>query len=537
MDLLFKNILLVIFLSVWIFQNSFSQFDYLNNPSIEADHSGAFVPDGWAACESWSDPDIANMQYDISAIDGSMLALLRVRGATYGTVSRQRTTEYMSNKLLQPLRKNYCYHFSIYICNVNTEVENDLQDNYTHPVKFQIWGTNDTCSPQEFFNETNVIYNTSFNKYELTFSVNDTDYKYLYIRPYWDTSISVIPYNGIVLIDNLTLEKIKEPTPPTDTTVYFKIKPPLTLNASDGSSWDWNPKVYLSNYNLQNVRLLNYHDYYTVKITDSYGCFKLENFNIIYNCDSVYHKTYFNEYNVYYKTTPVYLYASQGESYSWNTSFEGLSDYSIKNPRILTYNPRFVVTIRDESYKHCEYNELFNIIVNCDTLFPNIETLILDTTIQYGEEVNLKPKYGEVNGPWQPDKNLSCADCPVTVAKPSNSTLYTVELKNEYQTITCTHNELFNIDVEFQIPNVISPGDVNGKNDYFAIPGLPENSSVKIFDKTGKLIFEASPYNENNWWKGTILNTSEKVNSGNYWYALDIPGKKNPFTGFVFVVW
>jgi len=48
------------------------------------------------------------------------------------------------------------------------------------------------------------------------------------------------------------------------------------------------------------------------------------------------------------------------------------------------------------------------------------------------------------------------------------------------------------------IPNVITPDQRDGKNDLFKLPDLLEGVSLRIFDRWGKEVFTASPY-QNNW--------------------------------------
>ena len=81
------------------------------------------------------------------------------------------------------------------------------------------------------------------------------------------------------------------------------------------------------------------------------------------------------------------------------------------------------------------------------------------------------------------------------------------------------------------IPNSFSPNG-DGINDVFFIRNLPENSSLLIFNRNGKKLVEADNY-MNDWngkdKKGGIME------SGVYWYVLNVPGMPSAFKGFVYL--
>jgi gliding motility-associated-like protein len=81
------------------------------------------------------------------------------------------------------------------------------------------------------------------------------------------------------------------------------------------------------------------------------------------------------------------------------------------------------------------------------------------------------------------------------------------------------------------IPNSFSPNG-DGINDLFIIRGLPERSSLLIFDRSGKKLYESSNYQNN--WNGNDIDGSE-LESGTYWYVLIIPGIPTEFKGFVYL--
>jgi gliding motility-associated-like protein len=69
---------------------------------------------------------------------------------------------------------------------------------------------------------------------------------------------------------------------------YYKFTKGLRLTASAGVSWNWEPPIYLSSTNVQSPILSDYHEFYKVQIKDKYGCEIVENFHLIWNCDTLF---------------------------------------------------------------------------------------------------------------------------------------------------------------------------------------------------------------------------------------------------------
>jgi uncharacterized repeat protein (TIGR01451 family)/gliding motility-associated-like protein len=83
------------------------------------------------------------------------------------------------------------------------------------------------------------------------------------------------------------------------------------------------------------------------------------------------------------------------------------------------------------------------------------------------------------------------------------------------------------------IPNVITPGDKDNKNDTFVIPGIERfaNSRLVIFNRLGNHVFEADNY-QNNW-------DATGLSSGTYYYVLELTNSSNAkqtFKGWVQVI-
>jgi hypothetical protein len=86
---------------------------------------------------------------------------------------------------------------------------------------------------------------------------------------------------------------------------------------------------------------------------------------------------------------------------------------------------------------------------------------------------------------------------------------------------------------EFFIPNVITPGKVDGKNDSFVINGIQRFFSHKltIMNRNGDHVYESENY-QNDW-------SAEGLNGGSYFYVLetvDSQGNDQRYKGWVQVI-
>ncbi|MCI5059086.1 MAG: Ig-like domain-containing protein [Flavobacteriales bacterium] len=93
---------------------------------------------------------------------------------------------------------------------------------------------------------------------------------------------------------------------------------------------------------------------------------------------------------------------------------------------------------------------------------------------------------------------------------------------------------------EIVIPEAFSPNG-DGVNETFRIRLLsryPDNSIV-IYNRWGNKVFEAQPYNSNNWWDGRnqsgFSNGNETVPDGTYFYILDLGDGSDKKTGYVYM--
>ena len=84
---------------------------------------------------------------------------------------------------------------------------------------------------------------------------------------------------------------------------------------------------------------------------------------------------------------------------------------------------------------------------------------------------------------------------------------------------------------ELNIPNAFSPNG-DGINDVFVIRGIYDHSTLIIFDRLGKTVYQSDDYQND--WNGTGPDGG-LLKSDTYWYVLRMPGIVNDFKGFVYL--
>ena len=529
-----------------------AQTEFLINPSFEGT-PGTYVPYDWETCKNdgewnnnFNDPDFLPFFTDevhtdtLYNKDGETLCLLRARSDHYGELgnsSKSGSYEHMSSRLVRSFQKDSTYNLVVWLaCPTKFKVADSVAPDTGFPIRFQVFGADRYCVA----NDSNILSDTLITNNEWKLYVLDLKprkyYDYIYFRVYWDDKILEEQngkYNGIILLDKASVSKTcKTKYLPTDT-LYYTEEPPLQLQAPDDYNYEWGPEGFLSNPIVRSPYLTSYCDSVHVTSMDVDFCKTEKNFKILFSCDTLYHVKEGNTIYVYYNIyQDVYLYASTGVNWAWDNT-KPLSAYDIQNPILTGYDSIINVAVTDKY--GCGFNEVFKILLDCDILYQSRDYNHEKQVVKYGETIMIEPDYPGSHYAWNPAENLNCSDCNRIEVTAYNNISYTV---NYYDDFSCELRETFPIEIELEIPNVITPaiaGEGDGQNDTFFIPGLPEGSSIQIFEKTGVLVFKAKPYNTTNWWNGTDRN-GKPVRSGTYWYALDIPGNDKPITGFIFVV-
>jgi gliding motility-associated-like protein len=108
-----------------------------------------------------------------------------------------------------------------------------------------------------------------------------------------------------------------------------------------------------------------------------------------------------------------------------------------------------------------------------------------------------------------------------------NPTFIFPESTGEYPVILTVSNTLgcedtytlvIEVIEEMVVPNIFSPNG-DGVNDLFVISGLPNNTSLKIFNRWGNLVYRSDAY-QNNW-------NGDSQSEGTYFYLLELSNGEN----------
>ena len=138
---------------------------------------------------------------------------------------------------------------------------------------------------------------------------------------------------------------------------------------------------------------------------------------------------------------------------------------------------------------------------------------------------------------WYPSESLNCDDCPNPIAKPLETTTYSVLVTNEtgcFREDEVTVN--INLDRPVFFPTAFSPNG-DGNNDYFEIPhGITTTEVVRLrmFNRWGQLLYDSHYSGGEVRWDGSV--EGKAVNAGLYIFSAEIlfdDGRTLPYTGDV----
>ncbi|MEM9837033.1 MAG: gliding motility-associated C-terminal domain-containing protein, partial [Bacteroidota bacterium] len=135
-----------------------------------------------------------------------------------------------------------------------------------------------------------------------------------------------------------------------------------------------------------------------------------------------------------------------------------------------------------------------------------------DTTIFLGDSVLLMAQTDLAVDTvvWSPTNGLSQPNEPTTFAAPTNTTIYTVVLRDSSGCDVMGEVEVI-VDrrARVYVPNIFSPNS-DGSNDLFRVfpgPGVERIRILQIFDRWGDMVYEATdfdPFNPTIGWDGTL---------------------------------
>jgi gliding motility-associated-like protein len=154
-------------------------------------------------------------------------------------------------------------------------------------------------------------------------------------------------------------------------------------------------------------------------------------------------------------------------------------------------------------------------------------------------EVQISPP-GAYSYQWSPPTGLACANCPATWVHPTNTTQYTVTIKNTSQ--ACQKNDKITVSVlpcNVYIPDIFSPNN-DQQNDVFFVHGntcVKQIKEMVLYDRWGEVIYykENFPASDSQQgWDGRYLGNI--AGAGVYTYKILVEfnnGKTNKYLGAV----
>jgi outer membrane protein OmpA-like peptidoglycan-associated protein len=195
----------------------------LLNPSFEGTPKSGELPAGWMNCGAANEtpPDTQPWQFKVDK--------LAQQGNSYlGMVVRDNDSrESVAQRLPTPLKVDYCYTFSVWLCKseiyLSRSSTSGLEANYATPVKLRVWAGNNYCEKAELLAETSEVTTMNWAEYKFEFKPKK-DYSYISFEASHKTP-TLISYNGNILLDNASVLTPKYCGRPIASTTGTKPKP------------------------------------------------------------------------------------------------------------------------------------------------------------------------------------------------------------------------------------------------------------------------------------------------------------------------
>ncbi|MCB0771088.1 MAG: gliding motility-associated C-terminal domain-containing protein [Flavobacteriales bacterium] len=223
----------------------------------------------------------------------------------------------------------------------------------------------------------------------------------------------------------------------------------------------------------------------------------------------------------------VQLGANGGVSFEW-TPATGLDDPFVQFP-VSTVNNPINYSVRVIDALGCEANATLSL----GLLPPPFVEAGPDQVLDLGQEVQLNA-IGSGQFLWEPSMGLDCTDCPAPIARPQESTLYTVTLTDANGCRSVDEVRVL-LNGSLFVPNTFTPNG-DGFNDRFGASGTEINSlQLEIFDRWGVLVFKGNA--QDKWWDGTYNGQDAPVDV--YVWRIDtedLVGAKRTLYGHVTLV-
>ncbi len=180
----------------------------------------------------------------------------------------------------------------------------------------------------------------------------------------------------------------------------------------------------------------------------------------------------------------------------------------------------------------------YDVAGNCPATNTFVVTVIPSITITVSSDVTVLTTgdsaqltaIGATTYTWTANPTLSCTDCANPVATPTQTTTYTVQTAGnecaEPASITIVVNPA---EPELITPNAFSPNN-DGVNDVFRAVyayEIPENLSMRIYDRWGVCVFESIDLNYG--WDGTFKGFDSEIGVYAYTISYNFTGKNTKF--------
>jgi gliding motility-associated-like protein len=155
--------------------------------------------------------------------------------------------------------------------------------------------------------------------------------------------------------------------------------------------------------------------------------------------------------------------------------------------------------------------------------------------VSKGEIVTLSAT-GGASYAWAANSSIqSGLNLATITVRPTETSIYTVTATN---TSGCTESQTFTITVSDDLTkvkayNIMSPNG-DGINDKWIIENIDmhPNNEVKVFDKSGRLMYSKKGYD--NSWDGTL--NGAPLSEGTYYYVIDFGQDKTKVKGFITII-
>lgn len=200
-----KNLLsLLLCFSFFGMMNAQKEEIRLINPSFEDIPRASLQPKGWNDCGFPGETPP-----DVNPTPEFMVTRPAQNGGSYlGLVTRDNDTwEGVGQRLEKPLRANWCYTFSLYLCRSDIyrspSRTTRREEDFTRPVRIRVWGGNNYCDKKELLYETTPVTTVDWMRYDMTFKPK-SELNFIFLEAYYQTPV-LFSYNGNILVDNCSM--------------------------------------------------------------------------------------------------------------------------------------------------------------------------------------------------------------------------------------------------------------------------------------------------------------------------------------------